>query len=129
MKTSLRALLALGAVALVAACAAGPQSGGGGPFSAGAAEPDDLRVRVENLNFNEARIWLVVRGGERRSLGRVAGKSDAEFVVRWELSRPASIEIDLVAGGRCSTEELQLAPGDAIDLQIPSRFRTGTCSR
>jgi hypothetical protein len=35
---------------------------------------------------------------------------------------PFRVEIDLLAGGRCVTRELQVDPGDTVYLQIESRL-------
>ena len=53
------------------------------------------------------------------------GKGDETFRLTWSFPQPLSIEIDLLAGGRCVTPELQVDPGDIIELQIPIELRLG----
>ncbi len=52
----------------------------------------------------------------------VGGKEDAEFTLDWPITTPLRIEIDLLAGERCVTEELRADPGDIFELQIASVF-------
>lgn len=118
---SVLSMLALGA------CASSPppDTGGGGPFG----DPDEgtIQIIVRNLNFSEARLYAV-RRGSRSMLGIVGGKSDGEFQLDWDIPEPLQIEIHLIAGPTCTTQQLLTDPGDIIELQIESDFRaTRSC--
>lgn len=94
---------------------------GGDPFSNSAGRPSSVRIEVRNLNFADARLYIV-GGARRRSLGTVGGKQDASFTVSWDFNEDVRIEINLLAGPTCVTETLQVAPGEILELQIPSVF-------
>jgi hypothetical protein len=89
----------------------------GDPFSASSDGPQTITIRVRNLNFSEARLWAISRSGRER-LGVIGGKADGVYRIGWNFSQPLQVEIDLLAGPRCTTEPLEVDPGDEIDLQI-----------
>lgn len=96
------------------------------PFSSDG-RATSVRLIVQNRNFSDARIYAVRRGA-RTALGVVGGKQDAEFTLDWLFPEPLRIEIDLLAGERCSTEEMQVDPGDILELQIDAVFsRSSGC--
>ena len=107
------------AVLVAAGCgAAQPRS----PFNSRSDRPDEIRILVRNLNFNQARLYAV-SGGRRIRLGTVGGNQEARYTIDWNFSQPLVIEINLVAGGSCSTRPIPVDPGDIIELQIESNFR------
>ena len=83
--------------------------------------PPKIRLIVQNLNFSDARLFALQPSG-RVPIGQVGGKQDAEFELDWPMSAYLSIEIDMIAGPRCVTQEMQVDPGDILDLQIASVF-------
>lgn len=100
-------------VALVAsACAAASQAD---PFSSAGSR--SIRIEVVNLNFNDATLHAL-RGGDRQRLGIVSGKGSASYTMDWPMPQPLRIQIDLLAGGDCTTRAMQVDPGDIIELQI-----------
>jgi len=109
--------------ALVMAATACASSGGraGAPEPFGGSEPTTVRIIIQNLNFQDARIYTY-RADTRRMLGTVTGKSDRQFVIDWDYPAPMYLEIDMLAGPRCFTEALPVDPGDILELQIASRF-------
>ena len=78
---------------------------------------------VQNRNFADARLYTY-RRGTRSLLGTVTGKTDRNFVLDWNQTDPMYMEINLVAGPRCFTEEMQVDPGDVLELQIAIDFST-----
>ena len=116
-RSALALVLALG----LSACATG-QSADSPSFS-GAPPEDQIRVEVQNFNFQDATIWAIVQSGRRIRLGMVTGKTDSVFTLDWDFSLPLRMEIDLVAGGRCMTERLDVDPGDILLLQIEPVLR------
>lgn len=122
-KTGLSLLL----VGLLTACGSRPYVQTAPIPDGGHADPSEsIEIRVVNLNYSDARLWLVVRRGMRHPLGTVTGKDDGTFVIPWRFSAPVFIEIDLVGGGRCTSDQLVLDPGDWVDFQIPVAFREGS---
>jgi hypothetical protein len=76
-----------------------------------------IRVYVTNRNFMDATIWAVSTG-TRKKLGVVTGKRDAVFTVPWDIPTALWLEIDMLAGDRCTTEALQVDPGDDIEVVV-----------
>ncbi|UCC25900.1 MAG: hypothetical protein JSU98_02145 [Gemmatimonadales bacterium] len=117
---------------LIAACAslglAGcASSGSGDPFAGEATE--SIEVEVVNLNFNDATLYAL-RMGQRIRMGVVTGARTETFTVRWATSFPLRIEIRLLGGERCVTDEIPVDPGDRIYLEIPQNLsRSGACIR
>ena len=78
-----------------------------------------VRIEVWNANWNDATLYAI-RGGERRRIGRVGGKSEAEFVVSWATTARMRIEIDLLGGDSCVTRGMVVSPGDHLEIRVPS---------
>lgn len=110
-------LTALTLAFLASGCAGGGTPTSDGPFAAAADGPQTVSIHVRNLNFSEARLWAVSRGGRQR-LGVIDGKGDAVYRITWAVAEPMQIEIDLLAGPRCLTEPMTVDPGDDLELQI-----------
>ena len=91
------------------------------PFEA---DQELVHIQVLNRNFADATLHSVVTGSRRR-LGRVNGHGSATFRLDWPHTRPLRIEIDLLAGQSCVTRELNVVPGDVVQLQIEPNLRSG----
>jgi hypothetical protein len=101
------------AAVVTSSCALG-SSTLGNPF----AGSRPVRLVVRNNNFNDATIWAVF-SAKRLRLGTVTGKSEAVLAFPEMASPdPVFLEIDLVGGERCRTEELVVDPGDDLQLEI-----------
>jgi len=112
-----------GPLALAVASAA---CGGGGPFAgqapdpfAGQATAQEIRLRVRNLNFYDATLTALSDTGRRR-LGTVGGNQTVVFTVPWPAPGPLRVEIDLLAGPQCTTDDILVSAGEQIDLEIMS---------
>lgn len=122
---STRLLTALLALSVVGACTPGwgrPAD----PFDTSADAPGEVRVAVDNQNFNDATI-VAIRGGERVRLGDVVGKSRSSFNVRWDFTLAMEFEISLIGGGGCVTRPLNVSAGDQIWLRVPVNIRATPC--
>ena len=84
-------------------------------------ETESVELEVRNDNFADATLHAL-RGGERIRLGIVTGHTGRTFELDWRFSQPLRIEIDLLAGGRCVTRDLQVDPGDELYLRIESQL-------
>lgn len=125
MKRHSRALtaLVLGAGLIGAtACASGQAS----PDAFETVRPTSVRLIVQNHHFSDVRLYTLRRGA-RASLGTVTGKQDREFTFAWNTPDPMVVEIDMVAGPKCFTQEMQVDPGDILELQINSVFTATSC--
>ena len=88
-----------------------------------------VRIFVQNRNFADARLYTYRRGA-RAMLGTITGKTERNFVIDWDQPDPMYMEIDMVAGPKCFTPELQVDPGDILELQIAVNFNdTPGCTR
>ena len=88
-----------------------------------------VRIVVQNRNFADARLYTY-RRGTRSLLGTITGKTDRNFVIDWDQSDPMYMEIDMLAGPKCFTREMQVDPGDILELQIGVNFSdTPGCTR
>jgi len=117
-------LTSLALALMVSGCGAGQMSSnGGGPFAAAADGPQTISIHVQNLNFSDATLWAVSQSGRQR-LGIVGGKGDAVYRIAWTVPQALQIEIDVLAGSRCTTEPVQTDPGDSLDLRIQMDLAT-----
>lgn len=107
------------AAALLAASACASGSGrSANPYSADMGERKQVQIDIQNDNFSDASIWVVVRGSRQKRLGTVTGKSSASFKLNWTFTEPLRLQLDFVAGPKCTTRALQVDPGDVLQLQI-----------
>ena len=112
MRTRVAGLLL---VATLLGCSAGSLRDD--PFDSPSARPDFVRLQVINQNFQQATV-TVVSEGMRTRLGRVGGKSESTFRVRWPNSRIMRLHVQLLAGSDFQTPPLTVDPGDALELVI-----------
>ena len=124
-----KTLMSLAALVVIAACA----TPGRGverqePFTRESLGEDRIRVHVQNDNFSDARLYAVGTSA-RHPLGVVTGKQLAVLDIPWDFSQPLRIEIDLLAGPKCTTRIINADPGDELDLRIESVLsRSSLCS-
>lgn len=120
-----RILLFAAAAGSLGCASSGGGPRGGNPFAGGGTGDDQqIRIRVDNREFNDATIYVIAPSGRKR-LGIVTGKTERTFSVRWAVPQPLRVRIDLQAGPTCSTREVQADPGDSLDLIVDpglSRF-------
>ena len=97
----------------------GCASGSGGDTSAfedaGRSGPQDVRVLVDNQNFNQATIYAIWGAGGRVRLGIVNSQRSEEFVIPWR-SADIKMEIRLLSAGTYETYRQAVAPGDYLEL-------------
>jgi hypothetical protein len=126
----IRSILILGLLVSASACAGftpDPEEPSREPFT-DVGPPTSITLLVDNRNFTDARLY-VLRRGARTTLGVIGGKSQAEYEIDWDISDPIQIEIDLLAGPTCTTEELRADPGDVLELQIDQDFMHSSACR
>lgn len=114
---SSRLLLLLGIALFLTSCGSGARPIGSQPFAPASARPSSVQLIVQNQNFSEATLYTI-RRGRRSRLGNVGGKQEHEFTIDWDIPEPMRIEIRLLAGPRCLTQEMMIDPGDVLELQI-----------
>ncbi len=119
----------LAALVLIAACVTpGRLVEREQPFTREPVEEETIRIRVQNDNFMDARLHALSLSG-RHLLGVVTGKQQAVLAIPWDFSGPLRIEIDLLAGPKCTTRPIDADPGDTFDLRIdPVLSMSDACS-
>lgn len=124
MRTLYRsAPLALLLGAGLSGCATGSPDVAEDPYAfTSTSRPPQVRIVVRNMNFNDVRLFALSPSG-RTSIGHVGGKQEEEFEMDWRMSAFMSIEINMVAGPKCQTQEMQVDPGDILELQIAAVFQ------
>ncbi len=124
-----KTLTSLAALVVIAGCGApGRVVERAGPFTRDAVAEGTIRVHVQNDNFMDARLYAVGLSS-RQHLGIVVGKQQAVLEIPWDFSMPLRIEIDLLAGPKCTTRTIDADPGDILDLRIESVLsRSAACS-
>jgi hypothetical protein len=121
-----RSLAALLVLTLVGCGTRGPRASGN-PFDGSGAGVPQMRLRVRNANFYDATITAIGDTTQRR-LGVVGGNTSATFTMPWEFSSGLRVQVDLLAGPSCTTDVIQVNPGDEIEFQIPPDLGTsGFC--
>lgn len=116
----MRTMLVAAVTALATACAA--RAGEGNPTITPGLE-DQIEIRIINNNFSDARMYAVHPRG-REYIGVLTGKTEANYTLDWDIPQTLAIEISLLAGGTCTTEELIVDPGEALFLSIDSTLAT-----
>jgi hypothetical protein len=116
-------LLACALLLVASSCGGGRSLAGGDPFS-GAGTATEARVRVRNQNFYDATLTAISDQGRRR-LGSVGGNSTAVFTMPWSFTSGLRIQIDLLAGPTCTTDVIQVNPGDVVEMDIMPDLTSG----
>jgi hypothetical protein len=114
----LRQIMTTAAIALFAvACA---RSAGGAKGGAGVVRRDSIHVDAVNENYYEARIHAVYTGGQRRSLGTIAGNGGRiRTALAWE-PRSLVFEIVFVTDGAAYVSlPVDVAAGESVEVRVP----------
>ncbi len=104
----------LAGAAAVAGCMGRPATKPN-PFEQGSGATS-IRIDVTNRNFNQATLETL--GRVQRRLGIVGGHARQSFNVPWPADGNLRIRIDLLAGGRYTTNAVSLKAGDTAYLTI-----------
>lgn len=86
---------------------------------------DSIVVFAFNENYYAARIHAIYDGGQRLSMGTVAGNGGrARIALPWE---PRAVEFSVflvTAGTTYLSSSFELAAGDSIELRVPLNIST-----
>ena len=113
----------------LAACATSRTSGPNpfaGETGGGSSVEDEIRVDVQNLNFNDITVWAV-RQGQRIRVGRVTGKTDETFRIDWNLALPIYFVIDVTGGRSCRTSQVSVERNARVWVAVPSNVGASPC--
>ena len=111
-----RRVALLGLVALVAAC--GPRTSDSPFTGARGGEVEEIRLTVENRNFNDLRVRTVSTRGPQ-PLGQVGGNTSRVFRIPWRALDEIRFEIEVLAGEKIVTNPINVSPGDRLELVVP----------
>lgn len=117
-------LALLSALAALAGCST--LSGSAPDPFAGPENEDVVRLYVQNDNFYDARLSTII-DGVRRQIGYVGGHQDAVFDFTYRFANTIRVEIDILAGPTCTTDPIEVDPGDTLQLQIMSATDSSFC--
>jgi len=119
MSANVRSRAVLALVPMLFALSACGTGGGStaNPFGGPEARRNEVRILVQNGNYYDARVYVLI-DGVRRHLGSVGGKTDGVFTMPLSFSQDVRLQIDMLAGSDCTTEVIQVDPGDTLQLQI-----------
>ena len=84
------------------------------------AVPDSIFVAASNENFYDARVHAVFAGGQRRSLGTIAGNGGrTQMALGWE-PRALTFEISFVISGAAYVSyPVDVSRGQHIEVRLP----------
>ena len=87
-------------------------------------QADSIVVNVLNENYYDARIHAIYDGGQRRSLGTIAGNGgQMRVALGWE-PRALLFEVSLVTDGSTYVSDpVDVPAGQSIDIRVPSNIR------
>lgn len=115
------ALLVALLTAVVGGCST-TEDRGGSPFEGGGSTGgDQVEIRIDNRDFNDATVWAVTPGGDRR-LGVVSGKGERTFSIDWRRAQTLQLRISIQSGPTCFTRRVTTDPGDSLDMVIDVDF-------
>lgn len=104
-------------LALLGAACAGNRDGFDGAVPA---LPDSIFVEALNEHFYDARIHAVYVGGQRRTLGTIAGNGgQIERALQWE---PHALVFEvsfLISGARYVSYPLDVSRGELVEVRLP----------
>jgi len=85
--------------------------------------PDSVFVDARNERFYDARVHAIYQGGQRRSIGTIAGNGGTTHAaLHWE-PHPLFFEITfLVEGSAWTSVPVDVSRGEIVELTIPSNI-------
>ena len=109
-----RRMFLLAAVVAMAGCVG--QATRSNPFEQGGARSRSITIQAVNRNFNQATLQAL--GPVQRRLGIVPGNGRRTFTLTWPSEDQLRIRIDLLAGGRATTNPISIKPGETAHLTV-----------
>jgi hypothetical protein len=89
----------------------------------GAPVGESIVVTVVNENYYDARVHALYEGGQRRSLGTIAGNGGrGRSVINWE-PRSLAFEIQLITQGSAYiSQAVDVPAGDSVEVRVPANI-------
>jgi hypothetical protein len=79
-------------------------------------------IHVQNMNTNQATIYMQEDGGFVRRLGTVQPLNERFFEAQLRAGTSVSFEVRLFGGRRHRTDSVLVTPGDTIEVTVPVRL-------
>ncbi|MBT7126023.1 MAG: hypothetical protein HN899_12750 [Gemmatimonadales bacterium] len=98
------------------------------PFNGQRSAPSQIRINVDNQNFNDVRLFSLTTRG-RMLLGQVGGNAQRTFQVDWRGLDEIRVRMEFLAGADYETNRVDVSPGEQIYLMIPSEPRNAYLRR
>ncbi len=111
------ARLALSLVLLSAVAACSGSRSVPSPFDDRGGASQQLRVFVDNQNFNDLRLYALTTRGPQ-PLGQVGGRSTASFRLDWPQLDGIRFRMEFLASRSYETIQISAGPGDRIEILI-----------
>jgi hypothetical protein len=84
---------------------------------------ESIVVNAVNENFYDARIHAQYDGGQRRSLGTIAGNGGrSRTVIAWEPRSLVFVIVLLTEGSTYVSQAVDVPAGDSIDVRVPANI-------
>lgn len=113
MLRKITTMAALLCVAVAVACAS----------RRGVSTNESIIVHAVNENYYDARIHAVFDGGQRRSLGTIAGNGGrTRAVIMWEPHSLAFAIQFVTEGSAYISQEVNVTPGDSVEIRVPANI-------
>jgi hypothetical protein len=86
------------------------------PFNGQRSAPSQIRINVDNQNFNDVRLFSLTTRG-RMLLGQVGGNAQRTFQVDWRGLDEIRVRMEFLAGADYETNRVDVSPGEQIYLR------------
>lgn len=88
--------------------------------AAGEPQPDSVYVDALNDNYYDARIHAVYTGGQRRTLGTLAGNGGhLEKALGWEPHALVFVVSFIISGKTYVSHPVDVSRGERVELRLP----------
>ena len=89
----------------------------------GASTAESIVVNAVNENYYDARIHAQYAGGQRRSLGTIAGNGGrSRTVIAWEPRSLVFVILLLTDGSTYVSQAVDVPAGDSIEVRVPANI-------
>jgi len=85
-------------------------------------EPAPVVIHIQNRAAQQATIFMIPDGGLRVRVGEVPSFSERYFEQQVWLGRTLEFDVRLLAGRTYRTSSVPAAPGDTVQVTIPSHI-------
>jgi hypothetical protein len=89
----------------------------------GASNAESIVINAVNENYYDARVHAQYAGGQRRSLGTIAGNGGrSRTVIAWEPRSLVFVIVLLTEGSTYVSQTVDVPAGDSIEVRVPANI-------